>query len=303
MTDFIIRETFLSELRMPRIGQSFTRNAKQLHLSRNYLLYSTLYGFSTLIIPFAVQFLVNKLALSGLWVNIFALITIITIGLTFSMIIRYGQFLLNEYLLRELFVTKTKEWKKNIAIDKRMYFIEIFFGQQSFSKALTAVIEIALTTIFGLIVLILFHPAFLIITGLIVFSLYQIKESTRPAIESSIGESDKKYELYRSALKDDFNDNIDPLPFLKAREEHFSFIRSNTIKIYILFVVCQIALLGGGTYLIEENQLSVGQLVAAEIILSGIMISLNKLPAALEAIYKYEASIYKIEAAKESYHA
>jgi ABC-type bacteriocin/lantibiotic exporter with double-glycine peptidase domain len=52
-----------------------------------------------------------------------------------------------------------------------------------------------------------------------------------------------------------------------------------------------------GCYLIVNNQLSVGQLVSAELIISGIFVSLVKLPQTLESIYDYETSQYKISGA------
>jgi ABC-type bacteriocin/lantibiotic exporter with double-glycine peptidase domain len=70
----------------------------------------------------------------------------------------------------------------------------------------------------------------------------------------------------------------------------------------VLFILCQISLLGGGTWLVQSQQLSIGQLVSAEIILSGIMVSLNKLPTALEGLYDYETSIYKLMKAKGEIH-
>jgi putative ABC transport system ATP-binding protein len=143
-----------------------------------------------------------------------------------------------------------------------------------------------------------FHPAFLILAIITGLTLYQIRESTKPAIESSIEESNQKYELFRLAKT---ATNIGPTEinnYLANRHEKFRFISSNTIKIFILFVVGQLLLLGGGSWLIHINQLSIGQLVSAEIIFSGITVSLNKLPSALEALYEFETNIYKLVKAK-----
>ena len=91
--------------------------------------------------------------------------------------------------------------------------------------------------------------------------------------------------------------------YLEARNDHFIFVKKNTLKMSVLFIICQIILLGGGTWMVENQQLSIGQLVSAEIILSGIMISLNKLPEALESLYDYETSTYKIKKAKGEINA
>ena len=267
-------------------------------MPKKYILYSVLYGITTLIVPLSVQFLVNNLALSGIWINIFGFIIIIGAGLTISLLLRYSQIVLNENLQRELFLSEISKWKAKIDEENRDLFMEIFFATKSFSKSFTSLIEIFLITFFGTIVMMAFHPAFLILAIITGLTLYQIRESTKPAIESSIEESNQKYELFRLAKT---ATNIGPTEinnYLANRHEKFRFISSNTIKIFILFVVGQLLLLGGGSWLIHINQLSIGQLVSAEIIFSGITVSLNKLPSALEALYEFETNIYKLVKAK-----
>lgn len=284
------------------IPHSFIPTYKSLKSSRKYILYSVLYGMTTLIVPLAVQFLVNNLALSGLWLNIVGFIIIITAGLALSLVLRYCQVILHEFLERELFYSETRRWKKNINSEKRMYFVEVFFSLKSYSKSFTTFVDIFLTAVFGLVVIVTFHPAFLILPILIGATLYQIYTSTTPAIMTSIHESDEKYVLYKMALKDESHHNQELMAYLKARDDHFGFIRRNTMKISALYVVCQIALLGGGTWLVQSEQLSIGQLVSAEIIFSNLMVSLNKLPTALEGLYDYETSIYKLLKAKGDIH-
>lgn len=267
-------------------------------MPKKYILYSVLYGFTTLIVPLSVQFLVNNLALSGLWINIFGFILIIGAGLTISLLLRYSQIVLNENLQRELFLSEISKWKGEIDEKNRPHFIEIFFAIKSFSKSFTSLIEIFLVTSFGVLFMFTFHPAFIFLGVITALTLYQIRESTKPAIESSIEESNQKYELFRLAKE---GSEIGPKEienYLDNRHEKFKFISNNTIKIFILFVVGQLLLLGGGSWLIQMNQLSIGQLVSAEIIFSGITVSLNKLPSALESLYEYETSIYKLVKSK-----
>lgn len=280
-------------------SRSFYKTLKQVKLSKKYVVYSVLYGLTTLIIPLAVQFLVNNLALAGLWVNIVALIVIIGVGLTFSLLLKYCQFVLNEYLQRELFEIESKKWQEQILDVNRIYFVEIFFALKSFSKSFTSLIEISLVTILGLLVILTFHPAFLLIAFLVIFTLLEINNSTKPAIETSINESNEKYLIYKMANEGKPILEADMLTYLTARHKHFQFLKKNTIKIFLLYMISQLLLLGGGTILVQRNELSIGQLVAAEIILSGIMISLNKLPVALEALYDFETSSYKLKKARE----
>ena len=284
------------------ITKSYVSTIKELRMPKKYILYSVLYGITTLIVPLSVQFLVNNLALSGIWINIFGFIIIIGTGLTISLLLRYSQIVLNENLQRELFLSEISKWKSEIEEKNRTLFMEIFFAIKSFSKSFTSLIEIFLVTFFGIIVMMAFHPAFLILAIITGATLYQIRESTKPAIESSIEESNQKYELFRLANTGTNIGETEINNYLANRHEKFRFISSNTIKIFILFVVGQLLLLGGGSWLIQINQLSIGQLVSAEIIFSGITVSLNKLPSALESLYEFETNIYKLVKAKGEYH-
>jgi putative ABC transport system ATP-binding protein len=85
--------------------------------------------------------------------------------------------------------------------------------------------------------------------------------------------------------------------YLTTRDLHFNFIKSITLKISILNSICHVSLLGLGIYLIEVDQLSIGQLIAAEIILSGILQSVSKLPTTLESLYDFETSVFKLKKA------
>jgi ABC-type bacteriocin/lantibiotic exporter with double-glycine peptidase domain len=284
------------------VKNGFPKTFRKLATSKKYVLYSSLYGVTTLIVPLAVQYLVNNLALAGMWINIVGFLVIIIAGLILSLILRYCQIILNEFLQRELFMAEIKDWNPKILQKYKIYFVEVFFGMKSYSKSFTGLVEIALVTVFGLVMLILFHPFFLLLTLLIAFALYQINESTKPAVESSIHVSDQKYKLLNKAIDDNSSEHSEQelAHYLRARSERFYYIKKNTIKVSLVYIICQIALLGGGAYLVQSNQLSIGQLVSAEIILSNILISLSKLPDILEGMYDFETSLYKLNKAKKA---
>lgn len=281
------------------ISKSFIKSFGQLTLSRSFLIYSVLYGITSLIVPFGVQFLVNSLALSGIWLNVFSFLMVIGFGLTISQIIKYAQTILVEFLQRELLYQQIIRWIRNS--DKRIgqYFIEIFFAMKTFSKSFTNLVEIALITLFGVVVILIFHPLFFIVAILMFLILYNIHLSTKPAIKASIKVSDEKYALYALALQNKIVTEDQIESYLEARVKRFEFVRLNTLKISFLYVISQLLLLGGGVYLIQLGELSIGQLVSAEIIFANIMLSFNKLPQVLEAVYDYETNIYKINLIKE----
>jgi putative ABC transport system ATP-binding protein len=274
---------------------------KLLRSHKTYVYYSLAYGLSTLIVPLGVQFLVNNLALSGLWLNTSAFLIFIVVGLIVSQAIKHSQLILVESLQREIFCIEMENWKDFNRTSFSHYYFEVMNLLKSFSKSYSNIIELALVIIFGLSTIMMFHPMFIPIAMLIVITILQICRTSSSILDSSIRESDQKYKLYdivssKNQLKED-----DLRGFLEARDWHFNFVRKNSFKICALTVIAQALLLSVGCYLIKINELSVGQLVSAEIIIAGIFIPLSKLPLTLEAVYDYETSKYKIAKALGGY--
>lgn len=264
---------------------------------RKYVYYSMGFGLSSLILPLGIQFLVNNLALSGIWFNTISFLLIIGLGLLVANVIKHSQVILIETLQREIFVIELARWQGFKNQNYSHYFFEVPNLLKAFSKAYSHLIELALLLVFGLSTIVLFHPAFLIIPIIIGVMLYQLFKTFDEAIKTSIVESNEKYEIYDDISKgqDVSEDHI--RGYLIARDAHFVFTKKNSIKVSTITVLSQLLLLGFGSYLIQAEQLSVGQLVSAEIIVSGIFISLLKLPQTLESVFDYETSQYKISKA------
>lgn len=235
---------------------------------RTYIYYSLAYGLSTLVVPFGVQFLVNNLALSGLWLNVTVFLVFIVIGLMVSQIIKHSQLILVESLQREIFCLEITRWSRFSREGYSQYYFEVLNLLKSFSKSYSNLIELGLVVVFGLTTIILFHPLFLPIVLVILFTIFQIYRSSSSALDSSIKESNQKYALYDLIHAKNEIGASDVARFLEARDHHFGFVRRNSFKISALIVVVQAMLLSFGCYLIKINQLSVGQLVSAEIIVS-----------------------------------
>lgn len=274
---------------------SYFETIKQLPLSRKYVYFAIAYGLSTLILPFGVQFLVNRLALSGIIFNMMIFFLLLAGGLILTQVIRYSQVILSEYLQRQIYSLEARRWSQLKDLKKAHYFFEVHALLKNFSKSFTHLVELGLIVIFGLVAILLFHPFFIIPSALVVLTMYfMMIRGSRAAIKTSIIESNAKYQLFDHVKQGHelVDDNI--VSYLRARDDHFRFIRRNSFYISIVVVGIQLLVLGIGCYLIQINQLSVGQLVSAEIIISGILASLTKLPQTLEAVYDFETGHYKI---------
>lgn len=265
--------------------------------SRKYITFAVLYGLSTLIVPLATQFLVNSLALSSIFANTFIFLIIVLVLLSTAQVLRYGQIVILEFLLREIFVTEARRWSETTRPEKSHYMFEIQNVMKNFSIAYGHLVELGLTLLFGLLLIVSFHPAFLLLPLISGASFWMIFLFWTRAVDTSVNESNKKYELVRMKFNQTDLTDTDLAGFLEARDQHFSYVKRTTIIVGVAFVLSQLYLLGTGIYLIQLDQLSVGQLVSAEIVLTGIMVTVTKLPKTMEALYDLETSKIKLEMA------
>jgi hypothetical protein len=275
----------------------FTRSIRRLKFHKTYIFYSFAYGLSTLIIPLSSQFLVNNLALAGIWANTISFLTIIGVILGLAQIFKHTQVILVEYLQREIVVYEMMKWRNLKDSGHSHYYFEIFNLLKSFSKSYANIIDMGLVTVFGMSTIVIFHPAFLVLPIVTGITMYFIRRVFHPAYKTSIDESNVKYEIYDQLTQGVSPNHQTIYNYLGVRDHHFKFIRGISFKMTILYAFSLFYVLAIGAYLIEQDQLSVGQLVAAELIVSGIMQSLMKLPNSLEALYDYETSHFKIEKA------
>lgn len=280
----------------------FTRYLRRLKFHRTYIYYSFAFGFSTLIIPLSSQFLVNNLALAGIWANTISFLTIIGIILALAQIFKHTQVILSEYLQREIFIHEIKKWRNLEDSSNSHYYFEIYSLLKAFSKSYANIIDMILVTFFGMGTIVIFHPAFLVLPLVTFITMYLIRRVFMPAYRSSIEESNVKYEIYDLLAAGKSPDHESVYRYLSARDTHFGYIRGISLKMTILYAFGVFYVLAVGAFLIEQDQLSVGQLVAAELIVSGIMQSLMKLPNALESLYDFETSHFKIEKALKGSH-
>jgi ABC-type bacteriocin/lantibiotic exporter with double-glycine peptidase domain len=132
----------------------------------------------------------------------------------------------------------------------------------------------------------------------------------RGGVKTAIGESKVKYallgwfedaarcpEVFRSESGRDFvMQRTDSLcaEYLSHRHKHFRVLLRQIVSILLLQAVAVTVLLGLGGYLVLQEQLTLGQLVAAELIVATIVGSFAKLGKHLEGWYDLMAAVDKL---------
>jgi ABC-type bacteriocin/lantibiotic exporter with double-glycine peptidase domain len=190
-------------------------------------------------------------------------------------------------------------------------FLDVVTVQKSASMLLLTGINLVLSAAIGLTVLAFYHPFLLAFSLLLVAAVaFIVLVGGRRAIDTSIRESRRKYEvvdwleelarhprvfkgsggidLARSRAEDLVRGYLD------ARGDHFRILLRQIASLLALEVVAATMLLAVGGWLVLNQQLTLGQLVASEIIVTAIVGSISKLGKQFEAWYDAVAATDKL---------
>jgi ABC-type bacteriocin/lantibiotic exporter with double-glycine peptidase domain len=183
--------------------------------------------------------------------------------------------------------------------------------QKALATLLVDGIGVVMITFVGLAVLAFYHPYLLtfaaVMAGLVFFLLFVLGIG---GVRSSIDESYAKFDVaawleelakcphtfrfgrggelaYRRA--DDLAD-----AYLTARRRHFRVIWRQTLFAFFLEAVAMTVLLGLGGWLVINRQLTLGQLVAGELIVALVLAAISKSGKYIETFYDLQASLDKL---------
>jgi ABC-type bacteriocin/lantibiotic exporter with double-glycine peptidase domain len=172
-------------------------------------------------------------------------------------------------------------------------------------------VNLMLQAAVGYVVVSFYHPYFLLVSvvhALLLFGIWRSVDA--PAQRSAIDISTAKYSmghwLESMAVKhrafksqagihwaidrtDELTDN-----YTSAHKRHFRCTFTQTIGYQLLMAVGSALLLGVGGWLVVSGELTVGQLVAAELILGTIFLNMGGLPTVLESWYGMRAGLDKL---------
>jgi len=287
------------------------------------VIYAVLVGLLTLLTPLGVQTFVNQIAFGILLQPLIVLTIILLVALAFAGVLRVMESYVVEVLQRRLFVRLATDLanrlpRVDVGENEKAYtpelvnrFFDVISLQKSASSLLLSFLEIALQTIIGMVVLAFYHPYLLAYdVALLVALLVVVFVFGRGALETSFHESSAKYamaawleDLARHPLSFKSRRGMDLAAeranrlanvYLEARDEHWRIVLRQIIGFVTIQVVASAALLGIGGYLVIQGELTLGQLVAAELIVTTITTSVAKFGKYFETYYDAVTSVYKI---------
>ncbi len=285
--------------------------------------YAILNGLILLSVPLGIQSIVGFVMGASFRASIYVLILLVVVAVLVSGLMQINQMKIIEKIQQRIFVRYAFAYADTIPrLDLKkadgIYLPELinrFFDTATLQKSLAKILlEIPAATIqicFGLILLSFYHPAFIIFSLLLVVILWLIIYFTGgKGLESSLEESRSKYkvaawleEMARvikfiklaagHALHLKKTDEA-TISYLKARNDHFKILLLQYRSLVAFKTAITAAMLVFGSILLVNQQLNIGQFVAAEIVILTILNSVEKLIINLDSVYDTLTAVDKL---------
>lgn len=286
-------------------------------------IFSIVVGILSLAMPITVEALVNTVAFGRYLQPLFVLTLMLFTFLTFAAILRALQTYIAEMMQQRIFVRVVASLAERLPrINREAFagghgpellnrFFEVITVQKSAAYLVLDGVAIVITAIIGMLVLAFYHPFLLgfdlLLVAAVVFAVFTLGKG---AVRSAIDESYKKYAvaswlqqlaLYPTTYKTAgglpySQDKADELTvaYLDSRRAHFSVLFRQITFTLALQALAAACLLGIGGFLVINGQLTLGQLVASELIVAVIMGSFAKLGKHMESYYDLLAACDKL---------
>jgi putative ABC transport system ATP-binding protein len=287
------------------------------------VVFGALVGGLTLAIPVAVQQLVNSVALGGLMQPVVVLALLLFAVLTFAATLSALQAYVAEIVQRRIFVRVVADLASRLprvrieAFDRQHgpelvnRFFDVMTVQKLGAILLLDGVALLLQTLIGLLVLSFYHPLMLAFSVVLLAGIAVVVfVFGRGALPTAIAESRSKYavagwleeiarhapELKTAGAARFVLERADGLAreYLRARATHYRIVFRQLAGALGLQVLASSALLGLGGGLVIVGELTLGQLVASELIVTAIVASFAKLGKHLESFYDLLAAVDKL---------
>jgi len=286
-------------------------------------IYAFFNGLVNLSLPLGIQAIINLIQggeVSSAWI---VMVLFVIGGVALTGIFQLMQLRIVENIAQKIFNRASFEFAYRIPRLKyeslyNYYAPELvnrFFDTMTLQKGLPKIlIDFSLSffqILVGLVLLSFYHPFFIIFGVALIALVYTILVFTGPrGLATSIKESNYKYkiaywleEIARTKVSfkligdcditlNTTNDKV--VDYLNARESHFRVLINQFLQLIGFKVLIAAGLLVTGSILVFNEQMNIGQFVAAEIIILLIINSVEKLIKSLDAVYDVLTALEKI---------
>jgi len=280
------------------------------------IIYGAAISLLSLAVPLSVQTLINSVANTALPQAVVSVVIMLFVLLFFYSTLNALQLYAMELFERRFFTRVTAELvhaqlQSNAEDNETPFnrFFEVVHVQKSIPTLMIGGFSLFLQTIVGLVVVSFYHPFLLVFTvALVLMCVVAWLIWHKSALQGALGVSVAKYAMA------DWLEHIEHAPFdadkfvyeaakcellnqqyVAARRRFFHCSFSQNILFLGIYVIASVSLLGLGGMLVIQGQLSLGQLVAAELIFSAILAGVAKFGYYLTIYYELCAASLKLD--------
>jgi ABC-type bacteriocin/lantibiotic exporter with double-glycine peptidase domain len=285
--------------------------------------YAIFAGLVSLSLPLGIQAIINLIQGAQMTTSWIVLVILVTLGVAFVGVLQLMQIRIIETIQQRIFTRasfeftyrfpkiKMNELRNFYPPELANRFFDTLTVQKGLAKILVDVPSAVLQILFALILLSFYHPFFIVFGVLLLFLIYVVfKFTARIGMQTSLEESKNKYKVAhwiqevartvvsfklsgKTSLALDKNDEL-VTKYLNARESHFKILVIQFIQMVGFKVIVTAGLLIIGGVLVLNQEMNIGQFVAAEIIILLVISSVEKLILGLESFYDILTSLEKI---------
>ena len=287
------------------------------------VIYTVLIGLLTLAVPLAAQALVNTIA-AGMLIQPLIVLTLGVLGaLIFAGILRLLKLIILEKLQQRIFARVSLHLGDHVPLIQHDVieseflpqlinrFFDVLTIQKTMSKILFDGPAAALQVFLALVLMSFYSPYLLAFAiGLMLFIVFVIWVLGMGGLRTSIQESYRKYEvadwleeLARCHVSFKMNAapnfsllKVDSLVvnYVKSRRNHFRVLFRQALGIYLFQAITSAGVLAIGGWLVINRELTLGQVVASEIVVVGALEGLEKLIRLMENYYDLLTGLDKV---------
>jgi putative ABC transport system ATP-binding protein len=300
---------------------------KVLSQDKPFLVATMVYGIAISILslatPISVQLLINSVSFTAMFQPILVLGLILLLLVSCYGLANILQFFITESFKCRFFArmgyevgmsllnAEHKKFEEANRAEMVNRFFETTTIQKTIPELFSKTFTVLLQSITGLILIACYHPFFLIFSLGIPLAVVLIWKIFSPkAIIHSFAESSRKHELVgwlEDISRNDllfkskegreyakFKINFLTGLYLKERKFHFSKLLKQSALLFIIYAFSTALLLILGGWLVLKSQLSLGQLVASELVVSAILYNISNLGSSFESFYDLISACEKL---------
>lgn len=285
--------------------------------------FAILAGLVQLSLPLGIQAIIGFVLGGTLSASLVVLISVLVAGVLFVGIMQINQMKVIERIQQRIFTRYAFAFADRIPkLDLKkvdaFYLPELvnrFFDttslQKSISKLLLDLPSAMIQVLFGLILLSFYHSFFILFGVLLLLVLWLILYLTgSKGLQSSLAESTYKYgmagwleEMARLVKVFKFSSssglhlkkaNDRTVHYLEARTRHFHVLLLQYRTLVFFKVAITAAMLVVGVSLLLDQQINIGQFVAAEIIIITVINAVEKIITNLDSVYDVLTAVDKV---------